>query len=94
MSQSYNNQLSVGEGGSTAPIDTRDTNAPSELCGRYFLQQFSAGGLKGSGTVLGRLLEHNTDGNLIDDQLFLIAIHPLIAGNETTTNLLGGMFHQ
>lgn len=52
------------------------------------------GGLKGSGTVLGRLLEHNTDGNLTDDQLFLIAIHLLIAGNETTTNLLAGMFHQ
>jgi cytochrome P450 len=59
---------------------------------RYFLQQFSTGGLKGSGTVLGRLLEHNTDGSLTDEQLFLIAIHLLIAGNETTSNLLGGMF--
>jgi cytochrome P450 len=59
---------------------------------RYFLHQFSAGGLKGSGTVLGRLLEHNSDGSLTDEQLFLIAIHLLIAGNETTTNLLGGMF--
>jgi cytochrome P450 len=59
---------------------------------RYFLQQFSTGGLKGSGTVLGRLLEHNTDGSLTDEQLFLIAMHLLIAGNETTSNLLGGMF--
>jgi cytochrome P450 len=59
---------------------------------RYFLQQFSTGGLKGSGTVLGRLLEHNTDGSLTDQQLFLIAMHLLIAGNETTSNLLGGMF--
>jgi cytochrome P450 len=59
---------------------------------RYFLQQFSIGELKGSGTVLGRLHEHNTDGTLTDQQLFLIAIHLLIAGNETTTNLLGGMF--
>ena len=59
---------------------------------RYFLRQFSTGGLKGSGTVLGRLLEHNTDGSLTDQQLFLIAVHLLIAGNETTTNLLGGMF--
>jgi cytochrome P450 len=42
--------------------------------------------------VLGRLLAHNTDGSLTDEQLFLIAIHLLIAGNETTTNLLGGMF--
>lgn len=59
---------------------------------RYFLQQFSTGGLKGSGTVLGRLLEHNSGGRLTDEQLFLIAVHLLIAGNETTTNLLGGMF--
>jgi cytochrome P450 len=59
---------------------------------RYFLRQFSTGGLKGSGTVLGRLLEHNTDGSLTEQQLFLIAVHLLIAGNETTTNLLGGMF--
>jgi cytochrome P450 len=59
---------------------------------RYFLQQFASGGLKGSGTVLGRLLEHNSDGSLTDQQLFLIAVHLLIAGNETTTNLLGGMF--
>lgn len=60
--------------------------------GRYFLRQFAAGGLKGSGTVLGRLLEHNADGSLTDGQLLIIAIHLLIAGNETTTNLLGGMF--
>jgi cytochrome P450 len=59
---------------------------------RYFLRQFSTGGLKGSGTVLGQLLEHNSDGSLTDQQLFLIAVHLLIAGNETTTNLLGGMF--
>jgi len=49
-------------------------------------------GLKESGTVLGRLLKHNSDGSLTDEQLFLIAVHLLIAGNETTTNLLGGMF--
>lgn len=59
---------------------------------RYFTKQFAVGGLKGSGTVLGRLLEHNTDGSLTDRQLLLIAVHLLIAGNETTTNLLGGMF--
>lgn len=59
---------------------------------RYFIDQFAHGGLKGSGTVLGRLLEHNSAGNLTDEQLFLIAVHLLIAGNETTTNLLGGMF--
>ena len=59
---------------------------------RYFVKQFARGALKGSGTVLGRLLEHNTDGSLTDRQLWIIAIHLLIAGNETTTNLLGGMF--
>lgn len=60
---------------------------------RYFMAQLGRGHLKGSGTVLGRLLEHNTGGALTDDQLFYIAVLLLIAGNETTTNLLGGMFH-
>lgn len=59
---------------------------------RYFLDHLATGELKGSDTVLGRLLEHNTDGTLTDDQLFYIAILLLIAGNETTTNLLGGLF--
>ena len=59
---------------------------------RYFMRQFAAGRLKGSDTVLGRLLAHNDDGALTDDQLFLITMLLLIAGNETTTNLLGGMF--
>lgn len=58
---------------------------------RYFLSHLAAGDLKGTNTVLGRLLEHNTDGSLTDEQLFYIAILLLIAGNETTTNLLGGM---
>lgn len=59
---------------------------------RYFLRQFASGGLKSSDTVLGRLLAHTDDGSLTDDQLFYIAMLLLIAGNETTTNLLGGMF--
>ena len=59
---------------------------------RYFLKQLARGHLKGSDTVLGRLIEHSTDGSLTDDQLFFIAVLLLIAGNETTTNLLGGMF--
>jgi cytochrome P450 len=58
---------------------------------RYFLNHLANGDLKGSDTVMGRLLEHNTDGSLTDDQLFYIAVLLLIAGNETTTNLLGGM---
>src|ERR1700710_2954945 len=38
---------------------------------RYFLQQFSTGGLKGAGTVLGRLLQHKSGGRLTDEQLLL-----------------------
>ena len=60
---------------------------------RYFLKHLAEGHLKGSDTVLGRLLAHSTDGAMTDNQLFYIAILLLIAGNETTTNLLGGMFH-
>ena len=59
---------------------------------RYFLKQLAGGHLTGSETVLGRLMEHSTDDALDDEQLFLIAMLLLIAGNETTTNLLGGMF--
>ena len=59
---------------------------------RYFLRHLATGDLKGSDTVLGRLLQHSSEGNLSDDQLFYVALLLLIAGNETTTNLLGGMF--
>ena len=59
---------------------------------RYFRKQLATGTLKGSGTVLGHLVEHSDDGGVSDSQLCMIAMHLLIAGNETTTNLLGGMF--
>ena len=59
---------------------------------RYFRQQFAVGGLKGSDTVLGKLLSVNASGSIDDDELFFFAMLLLIAGNETTTNLLGGMF--
>lgn len=58
----------------------------------YFLEHLAAGDLKGSNTILGRLLDYSSEGELSDDELFHIAILLLIAGNETTTNLLGGMF--
>jgi cytochrome P450 len=58
----------------------------------YFLAQFKAGELTGSETLLGRLLEANEEGSLTDEELFLIALLLLMAGNETTTNLLGGLF--
>lgn len=59
---------------------------------RYFLRQFAAGGLKGSGTVLGRLIEDTDNGQMTDAELSSAALLLLVAGNETTTNLLGGMF--
>lgn len=58
---------------------------------RYFLRHFASGGLNPD-TVLGRLVAHNQDGDLSHEELFLIAMVLLIAGNETTTNLLAGMF--
>src|ERR1700727_1792877 len=59
---------------------------------RDFRQQFAAGGLKGTDTLLGKLLSVNASGSIDDDELFYFAMLLLIAGNETTTNLLGGMF--
>ncbi|OBA72180.1 cytochrome [Mycobacterium sp. 1554424.7] len=59
---------------------------------RYFTRQFAVGGLKGSDTILGRLLAENEAGSLPDRELFYFAMLLLLAGNETTTNLLGGMF--
>lgn len=59
---------------------------------RYFRGQFAVGGLKGSNTILGRLLAENEAGSLPDQELFYFAMLLLLAGNETTTNLLGGMF--
>jgi cytochrome P450 len=59
---------------------------------RYFRRQFAVGGLKGSATILGRLLAENEAGSLTDTELFNFAMLLLLAGNETTTNLLGGMF--
>ncbi|QLL08421.1 cytochrome P450 [Mycobacterium vicinigordonae] len=59
---------------------------------RYFKRQFGFGGLKGSTSILGRLLAENESGSLTDDELFQFAMLLLLAGNETTTNVLGGMF--
>ena len=59
---------------------------------RYFYRQFAAGGLKGSDTILGTLLAKNEAGTITEDELFYFAMLLLLAGNETTTNLLGAMF--
>jgi cytochrome P450 len=58
----------------------------------YIRKQVASGRLKEQGTVLGRLLGHRDGGDLSDAELVLVAILLLIAGNETTTNLLGCMF--
>lgn len=59
---------------------------------RYFLVQFATGKLQESDSALGRLLAQNESGELSGNDLFMIAMLLLVAGNETTTNLLGGMF--
>lgn len=59
---------------------------------RYFMKQFTSGGLTGSHTILGRLLAGNADGTISEAELFWFALLLLLAGNETTTNLLGGLF--
>ncbi|WP_299574737.1 cytochrome P450 [uncultured Williamsia sp.] len=58
---------------------------------RYFKEQFASGRLTASDTVFGRLLEYNEGGDLDENGLFFIAMLLLFAGNETTTNLIGGM---
>jgi cytochrome P450 len=58
----------------------------------YLHQQFRNGRLHGSDTLLGRLLTKNDEGSLGHDEMFFIAMILLVAGNETTTNLLGAMF--
>lgn len=58
---------------------------------KYFMRQFASGKLKGSESVLGRLLAGNADGSVSDAELFWFALLLLLAGNETTTNLIDGM---
>ena len=73
---------------------TRSAKAAASVIAlrRYFMDQLTSGGLKSSNTALGRLVDGNADGAMTDDDLFQFALLLLIAGNETTTNLLGGMF--
>ena len=59
---------------------------------RYFYRQFGAGGLKGSDTILGRLLARTRKARSRRTSCSTSRMLLLLAGNETTTNLLGGMF--
>jgi cytochrome P450 len=48
--------------------------------------------LKGEETLLGRLVAQESEGSLSSQELFYFAFLLLLAGNETTTNLLGSLF--
>ncbi|QCH26026.1 cytochrome P450 [Mycobacteroides salmoniphilum] len=58
----------------------------------YFLTQLGEGNLLGSDTVLGKLVADAGEGEISHDELFYFALLLLLAGNETTTNLLSTMF--
>lgn len=59
----------------------------------YFHEQLAAGRLLEPDTVLGRLVTAADDGAISADELFWFAILLLLAGHETTTNMLGGLIH-
>lgn len=58
----------------------------------YFMTQFGKGNLLGADTVLGKLVADAGEGQISHDELFYFALLLLLAGNETTTNLLSTMF--
>jgi cytochrome P450 len=58
----------------------------------FFTDKLSNGELLGEDTVLGRLARHTEDGRLSYDEMFFIAVLLLLAGNETTTNMLSTLF--
>jgi beta-dihydromenaquinone-9 omega-hydroxylase len=49
-------------------------------------------GLLRDGTVLGKLAAHAEDGRLSDDELFFFAVLLLVAGYETTANMISTLF--
>ncbi|MBB4855325.1 cytochrome P450 [Mycobacteroides chelonae] len=58
----------------------------------YFLTQLDKGNLLGPDTLLGKLVGEAGDNEISHDELFFLALLLLLAGNETTTNLLSTMF--
>jgi cytochrome P450 len=58
----------------------------------YFCSRIKSGELLGRDTLLGRLVATAGDGEISRDELFYFALLLLLAGNETTTNLLSTMF--
>ncbi|MDX6615374.1 MAG: beta-dihydromenaquinone-9 omega-hydroxylase [Solirubrobacterales bacterium] len=57
----------------------------------YFLELFSRRRRDPGDDVLSKLLASSDEGGLSEDELFWFAFLLLIAGNETTTNLIGTM---
>jgi cytochrome P450 len=58
----------------------------------YFCSRIDSGELLARDTLLGRLVNNAGDGEISRDELFYFALLLLLAGNETTTNLLSTMF--
>jgi beta-dihydromenaquinone-9 omega-hydroxylase len=58
----------------------------------YFCDRIESGELLARDTLLGRLVATAGDGEISRDELFYFALLLLLAGNETTTNLLSTMF--
>jgi cytochrome P450 len=58
----------------------------------YFCSRIDSGELVARDTLLGRLVNNAGDGEMSRDELFYFALLLLLAGNETTTNLLSTMF--
>jgi beta-dihydromenaquinone-9 omega-hydroxylase len=58
----------------------------------YFCERIESGELLGRDSLLGRLVATAGDGEISRDELFYFALLLLLAGNETTTNLLSTMF--
>jgi beta-dihydromenaquinone-9 omega-hydroxylase len=58
----------------------------------YFCSRIESGELLARDTLLGRLVNNAGDGEISRDELFYFALLLLLAGNETTTNLLSTMF--
>jgi beta-dihydromenaquinone-9 omega-hydroxylase len=58
----------------------------------YFCSRIETGELLAGDTLLGHLVATASDGEISRDELFYFALLLLLAGNETTTNLLSTMF--
>jgi cytochrome P450 len=58
----------------------------------YFCSRIESGELLGHDTLLGRLVATAGDGEISREELFYFTLLLLLAGNETTTNLLSTMF--